>query len=128
MIIQKGTTRAVFNKHEIQLKPESMDALDRLVRVYLERIAEHAVEADYKRLAADEILLLGVPQTPPTALSGAEAQDHTPKPQKANPSKIPGPCSRCVGLPAAAVRIARIISAEISDEAKSLYEEELRGT
>lgn len=133
MIIQKGTVKAIFNTRGLQLKPEAFGAIDRQVQILLERFATKAEAGGKKRLASNDILLVNGAQSPPVGASGAEAHDHTASGVSANitqdnPSRIKGPCSRCVNIHDRVLKIGRDLESQIAETAKLLYEEELRGT
>ena len=131
MIIQKGTVKAIFHEQGLQLTPEVIPAIDRQITKIIEHLAVYNLALGLKRLKAEDILVMDSLQAPAKALSEPEAGKGTenaisPKIIEDNPSKIPGPCSRCVNIHDRVIRIAREIEVQISEGAVAVYKESLQ--
>lgn len=130
MIIQKGTVKAIFHERGLSLKPEVLPEIDRQITEILEQCAVKKATLRIKRLNASDILLFKAPEAPIESVTDPEAgkgADIALKPRiEDNPSKIRGPCSRCVGIHDRVIRIARDLETQINEGAKSVYEEKLR--
>ena len=130
MIIQKGTVKAIFHEQGLQIAPEVLPAIDRQVTQIIERFAIRKATAGLKRLKVDDIMLINGPQMPQNERSGPEVGKGTENAISSNilqdnPSKIPGPCSRCVGIHDRVMRIARDLEVQINEGAISVYKEKL---
>ena len=131
MIIQKGTVKAIFHEQGLQITPEVIPAIDRHVTKIIEHLAHYNLAKGLKRLRAEDILVMDSLQTPAAALSEPEAGKGTenaisPKIIEDNPSKIPGPCRRCVNIHDRVMRIARDLEVQINEGAVAVYKESLR--
>ncbi len=130
MIIQKGTVRAIFHERGLQLTPDVLPAIDRQTVNIIAKFALKKAAEGLKRLKADDILLVNGSERPTserTDPAAGEGRGYCPKPRiEDNPSKIKGPCSRCVGIHDRVIRIARDLETQINEGAKSVYEEKLR--
>lgn len=131
MIIQKGVVKAIFHERGLQITPDVIPALDRHFTRLFEQWAKEKAAQGFKRLKPEDILLTNGLQTPVSERSGPEAGKGTqnaisPKIIEDNPSKITGPCSRCVGIHDRVIRIAREIEVQINEGAIAIYKEKLR--
>ena len=131
MIIQKGTVKAIFHEQGLQITSEVIPAIDRQVTKIIEHLAHYNLTKGLKRLRAEDIMVMDSLQVPTSEQSAPEVGKGTenaisPKIIEENPSKIPGPCVRCVGIHDRVIRIAREIETQINEGAIAIYKEQLR--
>lgn len=124
MLIKKENTWRYFNEKGLQVRPEVIDEINRQLCAGLELISAKALETGVKRLGLADISLTrqrDIGKTPGSAEEGG----NIPKTEE-NPSKIEGPCSRCVGVHDRVMRMARDIEAQINEGAVTIYKEQLQ--